>query len=148
MAIPAKYCVRDARLLPGVPSPNASDAQAISFFLSFRPATVLLLQHLNNFERKPYCRVESLDLLPNPFSALGGLAMSIAGLTSTEQTTAIEAVFVANDVRALIANHLGISVSCVTDEAHFTTDLGADWLDRLDLMMAVEDRFAGVENHR
>ena len=71
--------------------------------------------------------------------------MSIAGLASTEQTTAIESVFVANDVRALIANHLGISVSCVTDEAHFTTDLGADWLDRLDLMMAVEDRFAGVE---
>src|SRR5438094_5601954 len=71
--------------------------------------------------------------------------MSIAGLASTEQTTAIESVFVANDVRALIANHLGISISRVTDEAHFTTDLGADWLDRLDLMMAVEDRFAGVE---
>ena len=71
--------------------------------------------------------------------------MSIAGLTSTEQTTDIKAVFVANDVRALIANHLGVSVSRVTDEAHFTTDLGADWLDRLDLMMAVEDRFAGVE---
>ena len=71
--------------------------------------------------------------------------MSIAGLTSTEEATAINAVFVANDVRALIANHLGVSVSRVTDEAHFTTDLGADWLDRLDLMMAVEDRFTGVE---
>ena len=71
--------------------------------------------------------------------------MSIAGLTSTEQTTAIKAVFVANDVRALIANHLGVSVSRVIDEAHFTTDLGADWLDRLDLMMAVEDHFVGVE---
>jgi acyl carrier protein len=71
--------------------------------------------------------------------------MSIAGLTSTEQTTAIKAVFAANDVRALIANHLGVSVSRVIDEAHFTTDLGADWLDRLDLMMAVEDHFVGVE---
>src|SRR5947207_8622324 len=71
--------------------------------------------------------------------------MSIAGLTSTEQTTAIKAVFVANDVRALIANHLGISVSRVTDEAHFTTDLGADWLDRLELMMLVEDHFGGLE---
>jgi acyl carrier protein len=71
--------------------------------------------------------------------------MSIAGLTSTEQTTAIKAVFVANDVRALIANHLGVSVSRVTDEAHFTIDLGADWLDRLDLMMAAEDHFVGVE---
>ena len=53
--------------------------------------------------------------------------MSIAGLTSTEQTTAIKAVFAANDVRALIANHLGVSVDRVTDEAHFTDDLGADW---------------------
>jgi acyl carrier protein len=71
--------------------------------------------------------------------------MSIAGLTSTEQTTAIKAVFAANDVRTLIANHLGVSVRRVTDEAHFTDDLGADWLDRLDLMIAVEDQFAGVE---
>jgi len=33
--------------------------------------------------------------------------MSVAGLTSTEQTTAIKASFVANYLRALIANHLG-----------------------------------------
>jgi len=66
--------------------------------------------------------------------------MSIAGLTSTDQPTAIRAVFAANDVRALIANHLGVSVGRVTDEAHFTEDLGADWLDRVDLMIAVEDQ--------
>ena len=71
--------------------------------------------------------------------------MSIAGLPSTEQITAIKAVFDPNDVRALIANHLGVSVGRVTDEAHFTDDLGADWLDRLELMIAVEDQFAGVE---
>jgi acyl carrier protein len=71
--------------------------------------------------------------------------MSSAGLTSTEQTTVIKAVFAANDVRTLIANHLGVSVRRVTDEAHFTKDLGADWLDRLELMMAIEDQFAGVE---
>ena len=71
--------------------------------------------------------------------------MSIAGLTSTEQTTAIKAVFAANDVRALIANHLGVNVRRVTDDAHFTDDLGADWLDRLDLMIAVENQFVGVE---
>ena len=27
----------------------------------------------------------------------------------------------------------------------FTQDLGADWLDRLELMMVIEDQFAGVE---
>jgi hypothetical protein len=51
-----------------------------------------------------------------------GLAMSIAGLTSTEQTTAIRAVSPANDVRALITNHLGISVGRVTDEGRLVGD--------------------------
>jgi acyl carrier protein len=71
--------------------------------------------------------------------------MSIAGLTSTDQPTAIKAVFATNDVRTFIANRLGVSVGRLTDEAHFTDDLGADWLDRLDLMIAVEGQFAGVE---
>jgi acyl carrier protein len=71
--------------------------------------------------------------------------MTIGGMTSSEQTTAINEVFATNDVRTLVANHLGVSVGCVTDEAHFTNDLGADWLDRLELMIVVEDQFAGVE---
>jgi acyl carrier protein len=86
-----------------------------------------------------------LDLLLSAVSAFRGLAVSIAGLTSTEQTAAVKAVFAANDVRALIANHLDVSVGRVTDEAHFTNDLGADWLDRLDLMIAIEAQFPGVE---
>jgi acyl carrier protein len=44
----------------------------------------------------------------------------------------------------LIANQLGVDVKRVTDEAHFTDDLGADWLDRLELMIVIEDRFADV----
>jgi acyl carrier protein len=107
-------------------------------------ATVVLLQHFNNFERKPHCRADCL-VCYLAHSAHRGLAMSIAGLTSTEQTTAIKAVFAANDVRTLIANHLGVSIERVTDEAHFTDDLGADWLGRLELMTVVEDQFAGVE---
>jgi len=75
----------------------------------------------------------------------GGLIMTIGGLTSSEQTKAISAASAINDVRTLIADHLGVSVARVIDEAHFTDDLGADWLDRLDLMIAVEDQFAGVE---
>jgi acyl carrier protein len=78
------------------------------------------------------------------FNELGGLIMTIASLTSSDQATAI-ATFAANDVRILIANHLGISVGRVTDNAHLTHDLGADWLDRLELMVAVEDQFVGVE---
>jgi acyl carrier protein len=76
---------------------------------------------------------------------VGGPIMTIAGLTSSDQATAIKAAFAANDVRTLIANHLGVSIGRVTDDAHFTHDLGADWLDRLELMVAVEDQFVGVE---
>src|SRR5262245_56163632 len=72
---------------------------------------------------------------------MGGFIMIIGGLISSEQTKAT----VTNEVRTLIANQLGSSVDRVTDEAHFTDDLGADWLDRLELMIAVEDQFAGVE---
>ena len=86
-----------------------------------------------------------LGRIANVFHALGGLIMTIAGLTSSDQATAIKAAFAANDVRTLIANHLGVSIGRVTDDAHFTHDLGADWLDRLELMVAVEDQFVGVE---
>jgi acyl carrier protein len=54
-------------------------------------------------------------------------------------------VSTANDVRAIIANYLGVDVERVTDEAHFTDDFGADWLDRLELMIEIEDRFPAVE---
>ena len=69
--------------------------------------------------------------------------MTIGNVTPTEQTMTITDVFATNDVRTLVANHLGVSVDRVTDEAHFTNDLGADLLDRLELMMVVEDQFAG-----
>jgi acyl carrier protein len=74
----------------------------------------------------------------------GGLIMTICSLTPSEQTTAMKEVFATNDGRTLVANHLGVSVGSVTDEAQFT-DLGADWLDRFELMMVVEDQFAGLE---
>jgi acyl carrier protein len=38
-----------------------------------------------------------------------------------------------------------VLLSPVTDDAHFTDDLGANWLDRLELMIAIEDEFADVE---
>ena len=76
---------------------------------------------------------------------IGGLMMMIGSLTPSEQTTAIKEVFATSDVRTLVANHLGVSVCRVTDEAHFTDDLGADRLDHLELMMMVEDQFPGVE---
>jgi acyl carrier protein len=69
--------------------------------------------------------------------------MTITDLRWVSKPKAASEVFAAKDVR-MIANHLGIDIKRVTDEAHFT-DLGADWLDRLDLMIVIEERFDDVE---
>jgi len=53
--------------------------------------------------------------------------------------------FTSSDIRTLIAEHLGVDVERVTDEAHFINDLGPDWLDCLELMIVIEDQFAGLE---
>ncbi len=49
------------------------------------------------------------------------------------------------DIRALVAKHLGVDVLRITNEAHFRRDLGADWLDRLELLILIEDQFADIE---
>ena len=71
--------------------------------------------------------------------------MTVGALRSRQQTKATHDVSSAKDVRTIIANHLGVDVKRVTDEAHFTDDLGADWLDRLELMILIEDQFPAVE---
>lgn len=48
---------------------------------------------------------------------------------------------VADQVRSLIAQHLGIDAGRVTDEALFRDDLGADSLDAFELLMTFEDVF-------
>ena len=55
----------------------------------------------------------------------------------------IENENVASKVRNVMAEYLGVDTRRVSDEAYFK-DLGADWLDRLELMIVIEDRF-GVE---
>ena len=70
--------------------------------------------------------------------------MTITSLKWSQKATATREVLASNDVRTLIASHVGVDVKRVTDEAHFTDDLGADWLDRLELMIVIEDQFADV----
>jgi len=48
-------------------------------------------------------------------------------------------------VRNVIAEQLGVDAERVTDRARFFDDLGADSLDRLELVMAIEDQFACSE---
>jgi hypothetical protein len=54
----------------------------------------------------------------------GGLIMTIASLRSRQKATATREVLASNVVRTLIANQLGVDVKRVTDDAHFTDDLG------------------------
>ena len=59
-------------------------------------------------------------------------------------TTRTESSVDINKLRVLIAEHLEVDVRHVTDDAHLNRDLGADWLDRLELIILVEE-IAGVE---
>lgn len=44
-------------------------------------------------------------------------------------------------VREIVATQLGVDKQKVTLEANFTTDLGADSLDTVELVMAIEEEF-------
>jgi acyl carrier protein len=47
-------------------------------------------------------------------------------------------------VRSIIAQQLGADESEITEDSHFIEDLGADSLDTVELVMALEEEF-GIE---
>jgi acyl carrier protein len=57
------------------------------------------------------------------------------------QAAAPQVNFDANKVRALIARYLGLDAERVTDEAHFRNDFDLDSLDRLELLILIEEEF-------
>jgi acyl carrier protein len=71
--------------------------------------------------------------------------MTIGSLTPLQQATPLRNYFSIDDIRTLVAKQLGVDLEFVTSETHFTNDLGADLLDRVELMLAIEAKFAGVE---
>ena len=48
---------------------------------------------------------------------------------------------ISSKVKKIVADHLGIDESKVTEEAAFIDDLGADSLDTVELVMAFEEEF-------
>ncbi len=48
---------------------------------------------------------------------------------------------IAERVKRIVAMHLGVPETKVSDSASFTDDLGADSLDTVELTMALEDEF-------
>ena len=71
--------------------------------------------------------------------------MTIGSLTPLHQATPLRKCFSIDDVCTLVAKHFGVDLEFVTSETHFTNDLEADLLDRIELMLAIEAKFAGVE---
>ena len=51
---------------------------------------------------------------------------------------------VAQRVKKIVVEHLGVEADKVTDNASFIDDLGADSLDTVELVMAFEEEF-GIE---
>ncbi len=51
---------------------------------------------------------------------------------------------VADKVKSIIVEQLGVDADEVTSDASFTDDLGADYLDIVELVMAFEEEF-GIE---
>jgi acyl carrier protein len=49
-----------------------------------------------------------------------------------------------DNIRALIAEQLGVDIKHVTDQSHFARDLRVGWLARLELVIFVED-WTGLE---
>jgi acyl carrier protein len=84
---------------------------------------------------------EPLDLLCyRTGQQQGALNMATAKLATVQHATASKEHSL-HDVRLLISEHLDIDARFVTSETHFIYDLGADFLDRIELMIAIEDRF-------
>ena len=48
---------------------------------------------------------------------------------------------ISSKVKKIVADHLGIEETKVTDESSFIDDLGADSLDTVELVMAFEEDF-------
>lgn len=49
---------------------------------------------------------------------------------------------ISQKVKSIIAEQLGVKVEEVTDSASFVDDLGADSLDTVELVMALEEEFS------
>ena len=71
--------------------------------------------------------------------------MTVSSVSQNQRTRITNGGSVETEkVRALIAKHLDVDIRRVKDGADLSRDLGADWLDRLELIILVEE-IAGVE---
>jgi len=61
--------------------------------------------------------------------------------TKTNQEREVKMSEIADKVKSIVVEQLGVSEDSVTMEAKFVEDLGADSLDQVELVMALEEAF-------
>jgi acyl carrier protein len=81
------------------------------------------------------------------YGEFGGRSMTTISTDGTWLSREIRSRVCSGDnIRALIADQLGVDIKRVSDQAHFARDLGVGWLNRLELVIFVED-WTGLELH-
>ena len=90
----------------------------------------------------------AVRVVPKPAAQCGANAVldmirKLVTLVISDSTSEKEQV--GSTIRNLVAAQLQVNLKRVTDEARLVEDLGADWLDRLELIIAIEDQFGCVE---
>merc|ERR1719393_945118 len=84
----------------------------------------------------------ALFLSANAFTAPPtALSRSMAAARMSPLPVAMMADEVEDKVKGIIAEQLGVELDSVTPAASFTEDLGADSLDAVELIMAIEEAF-------
>src|SRR3974390_2746467 len=69
----------------------------------------------------------------------GGSIMTVSSLLTTQRAVAIKEGFIPAEIRAFIAEYVGMGVEQITDTTHFMDDLDIDRLDRLQLKITIQD---------
>jgi acyl carrier protein len=70
--------------------------------------------------------------------------MALNSLSPVPQSIAGPVDFEIDKIRGIIADYVGVNVKQVIDDSHFCDDLGLDWLERLELVLRIEDE-TGIE---
>jgi len=80
-----------------------------------------------------------------PLGELGGRFMTTISTDDIYLSRAVQPrVCNSDNIRALIAEQLGVDIKRVVDQSHFARDLRVGWLARLELVIFVED-WTGLE---
>jgi len=76
-----------------------------------------------------------------PASKLGMSAVRATAAPATRFASAVVMDEVEDKVKGIIAEQLGVEAGSVKPDSSFTEDLGADSLDAVELIMAIEEAF-------